>query len=94
MNAKQGKSSIEQFERIHQIYPESERAPISRFLKGFVAETVLGDIDLARKYYGDFVRAYPEHDLTVDARMSMEMLGLSNEELLKRITAGKGSSEV
>lgn len=84
MNAKHGNKAIARFKDVHTRFPASERAPVARFLKGFVAETVLQDTELAEQFYTEFVTAHPEHSLATDAKASIELLGLSDEELMER----------
>ena len=91
MNAKHGNKAIIEFKEVHSRFPGSERSATARFLKGFVAETVLVDQDLAKRFYQEFLTAHPDHDLSDDAQMSIDMLGLSDDELLERLKGGARS---
>lgn len=84
MNAKHGNKAIARFKDVHTRFPANEMAPVARFLKGFVAETVLQDMELAEQFYTEFVNAHPDHSLAEDAKASIALLGLSDEELMKR----------
>ena len=85
MNAKQGNKAIAQFKEVHTRFPASDKAPIARFLKGFVAETILNDDQLAKRSYQEFISAHPDHKLAEDAKASIELVGLTDEELLIRL---------
>lgn len=91
MNAKHGNKAIIEFKEVHSRFPGSERSATARFLKGFVAETVLVDHVLAKRFYQEFLTAHPDHDLSDDAQMSIDLLGLSDEELLERLKGGSES---
>jgi tetratricopeptide (TPR) repeat protein len=90
MNSKHGNKAIAEFKEVHARFPGSKQSSIARFLKGFVAETVLKDQDLAKRFYQEFLTAHPDHDFSDDARLSIEMLGMNDAELLERI---KGRAE-
>ncbi|MFT4525983.1 MAG: hypothetical protein ACI85F_002144 [Bacteroidia bacterium] len=91
MNAKHGNKAIIEFKEVHSRFPGSERSATARFLKGFVAESVLADQVLAKRFYLEFLTAHPDHELSDDAQMSIDMLGLSDEELLARLKGGTAS---
>jgi TolA-binding protein len=53
------------------------------FLKAFVYEDQLHDLNKAKKYYEEFLEKYPDSDFADDARISLQNLGKSPEELIK-----------
>lgn len=71
--------------RIIATYPQSAEAPKSLFKIGFTYENMLKDIPKARVHYEDFLKKYPDHELAVSVRVSLEHLGESDEELLNRL---------
>ncbi|MFT4680482.1 MAG: hypothetical protein ACI9FU_001548 [Granulosicoccus sp.] len=91
MNAKHGNKAIMEFKEVHVRFPGSSQSAIARFLKGFVAETVLQDQVLAKRFYLEFMTAHPQHELADDAEISITMLGLSDQELLQKLTNSKAS---
>ena len=91
MNSNRGNKAIVAFKEVHIRFPGSKRSSTARFLKAFVAETILGDEDLAKRFYQEFLTAHPNHDLADDAQMSINLLGLNDEELLERL---KGEDEI
>lgn len=85
MNARKPNLAIRQFDLIVSDHSSSNKAGTAAFMKGFVAETVANDIDLARKNYQAFIEQFPEHQLVDDAQFSIQNLGLTDDELLERI---------
>lgn len=83
MNTQLSDRSIAYFDKLLVNYPEFEKAPECLFLKAFVYENQLNDIEKAGKLYKDFIEKYPEHPLVKDAEASIKFLGKSPEELVK-----------
>ena len=85
MNSRKPNLAIRQFDMIVSDHPGSNKAGTAAFMKGFVAETVANDIELARKNYEAFIELFPKHQLVDDAQFSIQNLGLTDDELLERI---------
>lgn len=83
MNLMMPRKAIQVFDRILDNYPEYEKAPQCLFLKGYVFENNLNDLDMAKKIYTEFLEKYPEDDFADDAEVSIRNLGKSPEELIK-----------
>ncbi len=64
-------------------YPDFSKTPTALFLKAFIYEDQVKNYKLARKYYQQFIDKYPDNEFTDDARMSLQNLGKSPEELIK-----------
>jgi tetratricopeptide (TPR) repeat protein len=71
-------------------YPQYERAPTALFLKGFILENELRNLEKAREVYREFLEKYPAHDLADDVQFLYDNLGKSNEEILEMIEKNKG----
>ena len=48
----------------------------------YVYEDILYDIEAARLAYTDFITRFPEHKLVSDAKLSIQYLGVSPEEII------------
>lgn len=83
MNLFESGKSIDLYNRILNEYPDFEKAPQCLFLKAFVYENNMNDIEKARKYYEEFLEKYPDDDFADDAEMSLKNLGKTPEELIK-----------
>lgn len=77
--------TIEYLDRIITVYPQTPEAPKSLFKIAFTYENMIKDIEKARKYYEEFLSKYPEHELALSVRVSLEYLGESDEALLERL---------
>ncbi len=71
-------------DRLRKDYPQYSKTPLAMFLKGFVYETQYGNVDAARKAYEEFVQAYPNSEFVGDAKASIENLGMTPEELIRK----------
>jgi TolA-binding protein len=67
-------------------YPEYEKSPTSLFLKAYVLENNLKDIERARETYNAFLAKYPTHHLADDVSFLLDNLGKSDDEILDLIT--------
>jgi len=83
MNLQLGSQSIIYYDKIMKNYPEFNKVAECLFLKAFVYENQLQDMDNAKKYYSQFIEDYPNHPLVKDAEASIKYLGKSPEELVK-----------
>ncbi len=85
MRLNKGDLAIEYFTRLHDEYPDDPKAPQSLFLKGFVYETILGDLDKARIFYESYISKYPNDVMVESAYFLLENLGKSDEEIIKML---------
>jgi outer membrane protein assembly factor BamD (BamD/ComL family) len=87
MNMSNGKEAIECFDRIVKDFPEHSKVPDCIFLKAFAYETMLHDMVNAKKYYEEFVKKYPKHELADGARLFLDNPGKSPEDIVKGFEA-------
>ncbi|MEZ4885036.1 MAG: UPF0158 family protein [Chitinophagales bacterium] len=78
------KKAIENYQTIQTKYPDYEKTPHSMFLLGFIYENDLKDDAKAKALYEQFLEKYPEHELADDVKFSLDNLGISPEEIIKR----------
>lgn len=83
MNLNRPVETIQLFDRMLTEYPDFEKTPTTLFLKAFVYEDQMNDLDNARKYYQLFIEKYPDSEFADDAKVSLENLGKSPEDLIK-----------
>lgn len=81
MNAQK---AIELYNDFYVKYPANPKAPVCLFVQGFIYETQLNDLEMAKKMYSDFLEKYPNHELVNDARFSLDNLGKSVEDLIRQ----------
>jgi outer membrane protein assembly factor BamD (BamD/ComL family) len=82
MRLNKGELAIEYFTRLGEEYPNDAKAPQSVFLKGFVYENLLGDLDKARSQYEIYISKYPNDVMIESAYFLLENLGKTDEELI------------
>lgn len=83
MNMGMGSQAILYYDKVMVLFPDFEKVPESMFLKAFIYENQLGDLQQAEKFYKLFIEKYPVHVLAKDAKASLMYLGKSPEELIK-----------
>lgn len=83
MNLNMPRKAIDIFDKMLNKYPDFEKAPQCLFLKGYVYENDLRDLETAKKIYEEFLVKYPDDEFADDAEISIKNLGKSPEELIK-----------
>lgn len=71
------------FNSILQKYPKSKLCEEALFLQGYIYENNLQDYSKAKEIYTEFVSKYPDSELTEDAKLSIQNLGKSPEEIFE-----------
>jgi TolA-binding protein len=83
LNINQSKQSVDLYNRIIYQYPDYEKVPECLFLMGYIYENYFQELGKAKEIYESFLSRYPNHDFADDARISIENLGKSPEELIR-----------
>ena len=65
-------------------YPDFEMTPMAMFIKGFVYENMIGDLQNAEMTYRHFIEKYPNNPMVEDVKSTLENLGLTPEELIRK----------
>ena len=75
------------FERIYNNYPDYNKRVESLYLVGFVYDEHANNYGKAKEYYEKVVANHPDHGFADDAKASIETLGLTDEEIIKKFEA-------
>jgi TolA-binding protein len=73
------------FDRIIREYPNYRKVPESMFLKAYVYDNNMQSYDLARKLYTEFIEKYPDNEFADDAKVSIQNLGKTPEQIIMEI---------
>ena len=65
-------------------YPDFEMTQMAMFVKGFVYENMIGDLRNAEMTYRQFIEKYPNSPIVEDVKATLENLGLTPEELIRK----------
>lgn len=84
LNLGEGQRSIDLYNRVMNEYPDFWKVPECMFLKGYVYENYLGDLDMAKAIYTQFLETYPDNEFADDAEISIRNLGKTPEELIQQ----------
>ncbi len=90
---KDPQQSIRLYDRILVDYPGWEKLPDVYYLKAFVIDSDLGHMGDAREAYRKVIALYPEHPFAQDARVMIENLEYTDEELIERFKKMQAEQE-
>jgi tetratricopeptide (TPR) repeat protein len=83
MNMGDGTKAIELFDKFIEKYPDEPKAIVSMFFKAYIYENQIKNLDKAKELYLQFVEKYPNNDFAKDARMALQNLGKSPEQMVR-----------
>jgi tetratricopeptide (TPR) repeat protein len=92
LNLGEGQRAIELYDRVINEYPDFRKVPECLFLKGYVYENYLGDLEMPGPFTLRFIETYPDNEFADDAEVSIQNLGKSPEELIKEFEAQQAAS--
>lgn len=84
-NLNQKNKTLEFFQWVYQKYPNHPKAADAMFYEGFTYDSDFKDLEKAKASYAAFIAKYPEHPFAEQAKVMMNNLGKSDEELLKSL---------
>ena len=87
MNLNEPQRTIFIIDKLVEEYPDFPRAQAALFVKAFIFETRYNNLEMAKKIYEQYLEMYPDGEFADDCRASIENLGLSPEELVKKFEA-------
>lgn len=81
--------AIAEYKKFVGLFPDDPHVPKTMFLIGFIYNNQLHNFDSAKIAYEAFLMKFPEHDLALSAKMEIQTLGKSPEELIQPEVAMK-----
>ena len=87
MNINEPQRTISIIDRLLKEYPDYPRTQAALFVKAFIFENKYGNLDMAKKLYEQYLEMYPNGEFANDCRASIENLGLTPEELVRKFEA-------
>ncbi|NLJ08337.1 MAG: tetratricopeptide repeat protein [Sphingobacteriales bacterium] len=88
------KNAVSDLVQISEKFPKSPQAPQGLFLAADFYQSKLKDFDNARKCYQKMIEDYPKDPLTPQAKILLQNLGKTPEELLEIILQKKGLEDI
>ena len=77
--------SLQLLNKLLRRYPESQETATALFMKAFLYEERLDNLDSARVTYETYLARFPDHALTESARFNLKNIGRSKEEVLDEL---------
>ena len=87
MNLHQSKKALKMFEQYRNDYHLDKKSSTCLFLEAFIYENQLNELGKAKQTYQQFINDYPNDELVKDAKLSIQNLGKSPEQLAKEFEA-------
>ena len=84
MNLNEPQRTIYIIDKLVKEYPDYPRTQAALFIKAFIFETRYNNLDMAKKLYEQYLEMYPDGEFAESCRASIENLGLTPEELVKK----------
>lgn len=78
----ESREAIKIFDRLISEYPDATRSSEALFMKAYILNNSLQSYGEAKKYYEEFIRKYPNHELAASASAELKNMGISNEEIV------------
>jgi TolA-binding protein len=82
-----GNKALSLLDQFLQKYPDNQKTPVCAFFKGYVYENILKNMDLAKESYLIYIEKYPDDAFVKDARMAINNLGKTPEQMIKEFEA-------
>ncbi len=76
--------AIEYYTTVYTKFPDSEPAPNSLFMIGFIKANELKDFKGAEEAYNLFLKTYPDNELAASAKAELKNLGIPPEKILEK----------
>ena len=87
MNNNEGAHAIELFDKFIEKYPDNPKARVAMFFKAYIYENQVKNLDKAKEIYLQFIEKYPDGEFAADARIALQNLGKSPEQMVKEFEA-------
>ena len=84
MNLNEPQHTIYIIDKLLKEYPDFPHTQAALFIKAFIFETRYNNLDMAKKLYQQYLEMYPDGEFANDCKSSIENLGLSPEELVRK----------
>jgi len=82
LSLRKGGEALSDFTTLIDRFPQSVHLAEAYYYKAFVYEDVIYDIEAARIAYNEFISKFPYNQLVNDAKLSIQYLGMSPEEIV------------
>ena len=76
--------AVEYYQKVFVTSPKHELAPSALFMSGFIQANNLGKYQEATITYKKFLETYPTNELADDAKVELDNMGLSPEEIIAK----------
>ena len=83
MNMNDATHAIALFDKFMEKYPDNAKARVSMFFKAYIYENQIKNLEKAKEVYLQFIEKYPDGEFAADARIALQNLGKSPEQMVR-----------
>lgn len=83
--------SLVLWQRLRKHYPDHPKSIEALFFQGFTCDNQLRDKERSANYYKKFLSQHPSHELAPQAKLLLEQLSVSPEELIRQFKENQGN---
>lgn len=92
MNIGESQLAINSLDSLIQKYPNASLVPQAIYLQGFIWEDRIHSTEKARIAFESLIKQFPNHELSENAKLYIQVLGKSPEELIKEFEKADSSA--
>ncbi|NQV75770.1 MAG: tetratricopeptide repeat protein [Bacteroidetes bacterium] len=85
VKAKRNAKGAQLYEQLATIYMDKDELASESLIRAGLNYESLNDIVNAKRVYNEFLKRYPKHERAADIKKNIEIMGLSVDEMMKRI---------
>ena len=79
---RKGAEALSDFTALIERFPQSPHVAEAHYYRAYVYEDIIYDIESAKIAYNEFINRFPDHQLVQDAKLSVQYLGMSPDEIV------------
>ena len=83
------KKAVIYYRKLFEQFPKNEKAAKALFMSAFIEANELNQLEQAKKFYQTFLEKFPDHELASQAKIELDNLGKTPEEMFMNRTAKK-----
>lgn len=92
VNLQKYQDALNYYHEVEVNYYEFQKRPECVYLQGFIYDSYTNELGKAKEKYEYLIERYPKHVLAKDAKISLENMGKSDEELIRQFEKQNANS--
>ena len=76
--------SIQEYRKVIRMFPGTSQEPESFFMIGYIYSNILNDLVSGEKVYKNFLKKFPNHELSSSVKFELNNLGVPIEDIQEK----------